>query len=295
MYRILFFVLFSINILFAQTYCAGDQISIAHQNLTHPVGAGTEDYAIGDDFKLADWNGDLNGGNYHIIFIDMSASWWGPCQANAPIVDGLEEQFAEEGVKFVTSLTDAGAGQPYTCESWQSTFGNSDTPLVVDENASATGMFSLFHDSWNAFPTFALIDHTMTVRAKPRTLDSNSNTSSCDGTNNTIDGWSGGSTANFIQQLIDECGTLCDGCTGTVDSDGDGIYDECDDCYNSLGDVNTDMSADVLDIVLVVNMILSGGMISPDFTACELSNGDMSGDGTINILDVIQLINLALG
>jgi len=75
MYKILFFVLFSINILSAQTYCAGDQISIAHQNQTHTVGAGTEDYNIGDDFKLADWNGDLNGGNYHIIFIDMSASW----------------------------------------------------------------------------------------------------------------------------------------------------------------------------------------------------------------------------
>ena len=29
----------------------------------------------GDIFKLADWNGDLNGGNYHVIFIDMSASW----------------------------------------------------------------------------------------------------------------------------------------------------------------------------------------------------------------------------
>ena len=60
---------------YAQTYCAGEQISITHQNLTHPVGAGTEDYNIGDDFKLADWNGDLNGGSYHVIFIDMSASW----------------------------------------------------------------------------------------------------------------------------------------------------------------------------------------------------------------------------
>ena len=29
----------------------------------------------GDTFKLADWNGDLNGGQYHVIFIDMSASW----------------------------------------------------------------------------------------------------------------------------------------------------------------------------------------------------------------------------
>ena len=58
-----------------QTYCAGDQISLTHQNESQVVCAGTEDYNIGDEFKLADWNGDLNGGNYHVIFIDMGASW----------------------------------------------------------------------------------------------------------------------------------------------------------------------------------------------------------------------------
>ena len=61
--------------LYAQTYCAGDQISLIHQNQSQAVCAGTEDYNIGDEFKLADWNGDLNGGNYHVIFIDMGASW----------------------------------------------------------------------------------------------------------------------------------------------------------------------------------------------------------------------------
>ncbi len=75
MYKILFFIIFSINILSAQTYCAGDQISLTHQNQSQAVCAGTEDYNIGDEFKLADWNGDLNGGNYHVIFIDMGASW----------------------------------------------------------------------------------------------------------------------------------------------------------------------------------------------------------------------------
>ena len=276
----------------AQTYCAGDQISIADQNLTHPVGAGTEEYNAGDDFKLADWNGDLNGGNYHVIFIDMSASWWGPCAQNAPIVDGLEEQFVEAGVKFVTSLTDP--GQPYSCESWQSTFGNSDAPLVIDENQSSTGMFSLFHDSWNAFPTFVLIDHTMTVRAKPWTLSSNTNSNSCDGTNNTINGWSGGNTANFIQQLVDECGPLCEACSGTVDSDGDGIMDECDDCHNMAGDIDDSLEIDILDIVQVVNMILSGGMNSLQFNDCQLSDGDVDQNGVINILDVILTINLVL-
>ena len=60
---------------YAQTYCSGETVSISHQNEEHVVGAGYDGYEAGDIFKLADWNGDLNGGQYHVIFIDMSASW----------------------------------------------------------------------------------------------------------------------------------------------------------------------------------------------------------------------------
>ena len=63
------------SMLSAQTYCAGDQVSISHQNITHEVCAEVEGYPIGSEFKLSDYNGELNGGNYHIILIDMSASW----------------------------------------------------------------------------------------------------------------------------------------------------------------------------------------------------------------------------
>ena len=72
---IIFVFLSYFSFLSAQTYCAGEQISITHQNQEHEVCAGFEDYQNGDVFKLADYNGDLNGGNYHITFIDMSASW----------------------------------------------------------------------------------------------------------------------------------------------------------------------------------------------------------------------------
>ena len=72
---IIFVLLSYSSFLSAQTYCAGEQISITHQNQGHEVCAGFEDYQNGDVFKLADYNGDLNGGNYHITFIDMSASW----------------------------------------------------------------------------------------------------------------------------------------------------------------------------------------------------------------------------
>ena len=75
MIKIITVLMFLFTSLQAQTYCAGDQISLDDQNAVHIVGAGFEDYEAGDEFRLADWNGALNGGNYSIIFVDMSASW----------------------------------------------------------------------------------------------------------------------------------------------------------------------------------------------------------------------------
>ena len=60
---------------YSQTYCAGDQVSITHQNSVHTVGAGIEGYEVGDEFRLADWNGDLNGGDYKVILFRLTATW----------------------------------------------------------------------------------------------------------------------------------------------------------------------------------------------------------------------------
>tara|TARA_B100000959_G_C14753787_1_gene530333 strand:- start:143 stop:361 length:219 start_codon:yes stop_codon:yes gene_type:complete len=66
---------FNGGILIAQTYCSGDQISLDHQNQTFEICYPSDDYSEGDSWSLADYNGELNGGNYHILFIDMSATW----------------------------------------------------------------------------------------------------------------------------------------------------------------------------------------------------------------------------
>ena len=63
------------NLTYAQTYCAGDQISSAHQNQQFNVCYGSGEYATGDSWSLADYNGALNGGDYNILFIDMGATW----------------------------------------------------------------------------------------------------------------------------------------------------------------------------------------------------------------------------
>ena len=69
-------ILFSLStFIFSQTYCAGDQVSIEDQNFEFEVCYGSGEYSVGDNWSLSNFNGDLNGGDYHIIFIDMSASW----------------------------------------------------------------------------------------------------------------------------------------------------------------------------------------------------------------------------
>ena len=119
-------------------------------------------------------------------------------------------------------------------------------------------MFNLFN-SQNGFPSFAFVDHTMTVYHKSNSAGTYS-------------------TKIKIQEMLDAC--IADGLCGSVDN---------------VGDVNDDYIIDILDIVNVVNMVLTGGFNSSDFTDCALLDADMTGDGTINILDVIQIINAVLG
>ena len=52
------------------------------------------------------------------------------------------------------------------------------------------------------------------------------------------------------------------------------------------GDMNADGTLNVLDVVALVNLVLSGGGES-----CE---GDMNVDGTLNVLDVVALVNTVL-
>tara|TARA_B110000438_G_scaffold225966_1_gene220105 strand:+ start:204 stop:419 length:216 start_codon:yes stop_codon:yes gene_type:complete len=53
-------------------YEVGEQISSADQNISFDICSG--DYPT-STLSLSDFNGDLNGGNYKVIHIDMSASW----------------------------------------------------------------------------------------------------------------------------------------------------------------------------------------------------------------------------
>ena len=56
---------------------------------------------------------------------------------------------------------------------------------------------------------------------------------------------------------------------------------------SQLGDVNGDSEIDVLDIVILVNYILSQD-------DSDLDGSDINNDGNINVLDVVMLVNFIL-
>ena len=71
------------------------------------------------------------------------------------------------------------------------------------------------------------------------------------------------------------------------------LYGEMEFIMNSnesgiiIGDLNYDNSVDILDVIILVNHILSPA-------AVELDGADINGDGEVNILDVVALVNIIL-
>ena len=59
-------------------YNIGQTVSVSDQQLSREVcheSQFSNEYQIGDSFSLYDLNGEYNGGEYHVMFFDMSATW----------------------------------------------------------------------------------------------------------------------------------------------------------------------------------------------------------------------------
>ena len=83
MVRKYFIIVILMSIAF--TYEVGETISLMHQNKELDICYASELDPNNDGiFSLAEYNGDLNGGQYFVTLIDMSATWCGPCLSLIP-------------------------------------------------------------------------------------------------------------------------------------------------------------------------------------------------------------------
>ena len=71
-----FYHLILIILSFSFAYEVGETISIAHQNVEFDICYAPELDPNNDGvFNFSEYNGDLNGGQYYVIFLEMMASW----------------------------------------------------------------------------------------------------------------------------------------------------------------------------------------------------------------------------
>ena len=83
-----------------------------------------------------------------------------------------------------------------------------------------------------------------------------------------------------------------------LDDEGNELLESMEQCIGIgeeieyiLGDVTQDGSVNVLDIVMLVDWILSGTSLSD----LEITIADMTNDGLVNVLDIVALVNIILG
>jgi len=58
------------------SYEVGDVLAISTQNTEYSICYGSQLDPDNDEiFKFSEYNGDLNGGDYYVIFLEMGTSW----------------------------------------------------------------------------------------------------------------------------------------------------------------------------------------------------------------------------
>ncbi len=272
---------------FSSVYNLNDYVASDDQQVEFPVCYGTWPDGM---LSLSDLNGEMNGGNWYVTMIDISATWCGPCVAFIPEFDSIAQEWEDNGqVMIMTALMDM--NQPYTCQQWGD-MGIAGYPLITNDGDGYGDHIFNWFNTGSAIPSTVFLTHEMQVYYKANQTNfyvANQKIQqmldNCPENNPDLDG-------DFILNEMDNCPN--DYNPGQEDIDGDGLGDVCDDCNNMAGDTNDDMIIDILDIVTTVNIILSGGFNSPDYDSCTIGDADYSGDGVINVLDIIQMINIVV-
>ena len=181
-------------------------------------------------------------------------------------------------------------GQPYSCDSWATTFGQ--TFPILDDNSGAS-IYSLFGVGY--------VPHNAVIGGDGQVIFSESGFNQ-----NTMVAMIEEGLANLVLD-VDEDGVLDsdDNCIDIAnpdqnDIDFDGAGDACDPCDNenvfTFGNINGTIdqdgiaTVDIFDVMELVDILLED-----DQTSCGSEITDMNSDGNQNVVDIIFLVQMLLG
>ena len=173
--------------------------------------------------------------------------------------------------------------QPYSCESWATSFGL--TYPILDDG-SGSNIYGLFGIGY--------VPHNVVIGGDGVVMYSQSGYNQ-----NTMVAMIQEGLSNLVLDIDedrimdDEDNCIDDYNPNQVDTDEDGIGDLCDPCNNLIwtgGDVNADLNLDVNDILLIVDIVTGESQ-----NLCGSQSADINQDGVLNVLDVIGLVQLVLG
>ena len=230
---VLFFINLIISILLGG-YEIGDTMTVADQYFEYDVCYGEYPEEV---FKFADINGSINGGDYKVAVIGLSATWWPNCVSSS--FDVIEAYFeGDSRITFLENLSDL--NQPYTCEQLGN-LGPDNFTLIFTEIDNPY----YFYNSWEGvtdYNTAIILNHDLVYIASP-------NASSYI------------VIETILESLLED---LPAGTTGDIN--GDDVINILDlivlvnmildGGYSATADLNEDGNVNILDIVALVNIIL---------------------------------------
>ena len=73
--KFLLHIICMLSFVFSAYYSPGMTMTDSHQNQSHSICFGEADTGDPNYVSFRDYNGATNGGDYHVIFVDMAASW----------------------------------------------------------------------------------------------------------------------------------------------------------------------------------------------------------------------------